>query len=84
MSHASKSDQAYFARVARENRMLADEIPPASLRETLARLDAIRRSLGPLALPGVIRPDDDGDLAGHLAYLAHIRAVMQRHGNERA
>jgi hypothetical protein len=47
------------------------------------RLEEMRRSLGPLAIPGVVASDDEGDLASHLAYLERCRRIRSR-GTERA
>jgi len=74
MARASSSDREYFARIARQNRALDDERPPSSLAEMFDRLDAMRRSLGGLARPGAAEPGD-GDLPGHLAFLARVRAI---------
>jgi hypothetical protein len=77
MARASSADREYFARIARQNLAIEDETPPASLAEMLDRLEKIRRSHGALARPGVTSADE-GDLAGHLAFLERIRAVARR------
>lgn len=77
MERASSSEREYFARIARQNRELGDERPPASLAEMFDRLEQIRRSAGALARPGVSEAGD-GDLAGHLAFLERVRAVERR------
>ena len=82
MTHASAADRDYFARVARANRTLGDDRAPTSLDDMFARLDRIRRLHGALAEPGVVGPGD-GDLAGHLQFLANMRAVLRR-GTNRA
>lgn len=77
MARASSEEREYFARVARQNRALDDESPPASLAEMFDRLEALRRTLGPLAQPGVGQ-NDEGDLQEHLAFLERVRAVRRR------
>jgi hypothetical protein len=82
MAKASSADRDYFARIARANQQLPDDRVPASLEEMFDRLEAIRRTHGALARPGV-DGSDRGDLDGHLRFLAHVRAVL-RHGKKRA
>jgi hypothetical protein len=77
MAKASAADHAYFARIARANAGLVEE-PPSSLDDVLIRMAQIRRHLGPLAEPGKIDEAGDGDLTGHLRFLAHIRARSDR------
>ena len=77
MERASSRERDYFARVARQNRELSDETPPASLADMFDRLEALRRSHGALARAGVAGTDE-GDLPGHLAFLAHIRRISRR------
>jgi len=84
MSKATETEHAYFARIARQNRRISRERPPASLEDALARMEAIRRTHGALARPGVVSQDEPGDLDGHLRFLAHTRAVLERRGKERA
>ena len=83
MTRASESEHAYFARIAQQNKRLSRAKPPASLDDALTQLDAMRQRLGELARAGLATVDDPGDLAGHVAFLAHIRAVMQRRGKVR-
>jgi len=84
MARSTETQHAYFARIAKQNqRLAAGATPPRSLAETFARLEAIRRTQGELAKPG-IQGDDTGDLEAHLRYLAHIRAVVERRGQTRA
>jgi hypothetical protein len=80
MKKASQADRDYFARVARANLALAGNEPPGSLDEMFDRLDQIRRELGALAQPGIAGPDD-GDLDGHLRFLARQRYVLNRGKN---
>ncbi len=82
MARASSSDREYFARIARQNRLLDDERPPGSLAEMFDRLEAMQRSLGKLARPGAAEIGE-GDLPGHLAFLARVRAV-ERGGAKRS
>ncbi len=82
MKRASQADRDYFARIAAANAALDDGVVPQSLDEMFDRLDTIRRRLGPLAQPGITSPGD-GDLVGHLNYLARMRAVGKR-GTQRA
>jgi len=77
MARASSEEREYFARVARQNRALEDQTPPSSLAEMFDRLEALRRSLGPLTQPG-IDENDEGDLQDHLAFLERVRAVRRR------
>jgi hypothetical protein len=77
MAKASPRDRAYFARLARANRALVEE-PPSSLDEALTRMELLRRNLGAWAAPGLADPMDDGDLEGHLRFLAHLRAIVDR------
>ncbi len=76
MAKASAADRNYFARIARTNLMLDSNCLPKSLDEMFDRLEAIRRQHGPLAQPGIA--GGDGDLDGHLRFLAHQRAVLRR------
>jgi len=78
MIKASRSDRSYFARIAQANRALHHEPPPSSLDEVLERMDRMRMNLGSLARPGIADPDAEGDLKGHLRFLASIRAITGR------
>ena len=80
MKRASQADRDYFARVARANLLLLDEErPPNSLDEMFDRLELIRRQLGALAIPGIPAGEsDDGDLGGHLHFLARMRSAPNR------
>jgi hypothetical protein len=79
---ASADDRAYFARIARQNRSLEDEDVPESLAEMFDRLEHIRRTLGPLAEPGIeADADDEGDLASHRAFLERVREIRRRGAN---
>ena len=80
MNKASQADREYFARVARANLVLGDDEPPSSLEEMFDRLDQIRHELGALAKPGIAGADD-GDLEGHLRFLARQRYVLGRGKN---
>lgn len=78
MIKASQGDRSYFARIAQANGELDDEPPPSSLDEVLERMDRMRRNLGSWAQPGITDPRADGDLEGHLRFLARIRAIAGR------
>ena len=73
-ARASVADRAYFARVARANAVLEDARPPASLRETLARMEALRAML-PEGLANAAGHVGEDDLESHLAYLRRMRAA---------
>jgi hypothetical protein len=77
MKKASPADRDYFARLARANVLIQDEQVPQSLDEMFDRLEQIRRQLGAWARPGV-QVEDDGDLDGHLRFLARQRIVLAR------
>ena len=74
---ASQANRDYFARVARANRLLEDDEVPASLDVMFDRLERIRRQLGVWSRPG-ITAENDGDLDGHLRFLARTRSVLAR------
>ena len=84
MARATETQHAYFQRIARANRTPTGDTRPRSLREMFKRLDAMRRTHGKLANPGIAVPDPDGDLQSHLAMLRHMRAVLKRRGSEGA
>jgi NADPH-dependent curcumin reductase CurA len=65
-ARASAADRACFARVARANTLLEDARPPASFRETLARMEALRAMLPEGAANAGERAGED-DLESHLA-----------------
>jgi hypothetical protein len=71
-ARASAADRACFARVARANTLLEDARPPASFRETLARMEALRAMLPEGAANAGERAGED-DLESHLAYLRRMR-----------
>ncbi len=75
-ARASAADRACFARVAHANAVLEDAGPPASLRETLARVEALRAMLNESATNAGERVDEDeDDLEGRLAYLMRMRGA---------
>lgn len=76
MVRASRSDRAYFERVARQNERLVDLPPPTSLAEMFDRLETIRRTHGALARAGLA--GGEGDLGSHLAYLERVRRIGGR------
>ena len=75
MARASPEERRYFRRVAAANAGLEDAAPPASLAETLDRLEDMARRLGELGRAGAGHPHHPGDLDPHLAYLARLRAI---------
>jgi hypothetical protein len=77
MNKATPAERDYFVRIARANVALQDDEPPGSLEEMFDRLDRIRRELGALALPGILG-GDDGDLDGHLRFLARQQVLLRR------
>jgi hypothetical protein len=77
VNKASQADRDYFARISRANRMLDDDRVPQSLDDMFDRLDCIRREHGRFAQPGILA-EDEGDLEGHLRFLARIRSVLSR------
>lgn len=62
---ASRADRAHFERVAAASVALAEDEPPRSLAEVFDRLEAIRRTLGAAARPGLVG-EDDSELEAHL------------------
>lgn len=83
MKRATQEERDYFARIGRDTRAFAasDLQPCRSLQDVLDRLAEMQRRHGRFATPGIDNPDARGDLDGHLAFLAHVRAVMKRHGD---
>ena len=77
MNGASQADRDYFARVARANLLLADEIAPVSLDEMFDRLERITREFGDLAQPG-IAPADETSRHDHAHFLARMRSAATR------
>jgi hypothetical protein len=69
---ASEKDQAYFTRIAEQNRKLRDT-PATSLQDSLDALNKVSTSLGLLAENRV--SDGDGDLQSHLSYLKRLRLL---------
>lgn len=74
---ATAEERAYFGRVAAGSGPLPDEQPPASLAEMFRRLEAIRRSAGPLARPGQTG-EDDSELRSHLRLYEKYREIRSR------
>ena len=77
MNGASQADRDYFARIARANLLLADEVAPASLDEMFDRLERITREFGDLAQPG-IAPADETSRHDHAHFLARMRSAATR------
>lgn len=79
MSHrrASEADRAYLRRVAKGLEPLGDERPPASLEEMFDRLEALERSLGELAKPGLVG-EDEAELRSHLRIYERAREIAAR------
>jgi hypothetical protein len=76
---ASADDRACFARIEQQNRTLEEADVPRSLAEMFDRLEQIRRTLGPLAEPGVNADAEDVIvhklIAGRAEDLADIEAI---------
>jgi hypothetical protein len=70
----SRADREHFRRIADASGPLPEDEPPHSLVEVFDRLDAIRRTLGPAALPGA-RGEDEAELAAHLRVLERGREI---------
>ena len=75
MDRASSEERRYFRRIAAANAGLDDAAPPASLAETLDRLEDMARRLGALGRGEAGCPPHHGDLDSHLACLARLRAI---------
>jgi hypothetical protein len=79
---ASEADRSHFRQVAAGSGPLPEDRAPASLVEVFDRLDAIRRALGPAALPGVAG-EDASELEAHLRVLRRGKELAAR-GAKRA
>jgi len=79
---ASTSDREHFRAVAAANTPLGEESLPSSLDEVFDRLEALRRNLGPAAVPGVAG-EDESELDAHLRFLER-REELRRRGAKRA
>jgi hypothetical protein len=62
---ASAAEREHFRRIAEASAPLPEDAPPSSLDELFERLEAIRRTLGGAAVPGV-QGDDASELETHL------------------
>jgi hypothetical protein len=71
---ASRADREHFRRIADASGPLPEDAPPRSLAEVFERLDAIRRTLGSAATPGVAG-EDEGELEAHLRVLRRGREI---------
>jgi hypothetical protein len=74
---ASRADREHFRRIAEANGPLPEDAPPRSLIELFERLEAIRRTLGPAALPGA-DGEDEAELEAHLRVLRRGREIGAR------
>ena len=74
MDHPTLEDRQYFQRIAAASARLEDGRVPASLAETLDRMEDMERRLRGFGRTDAGGPDH-GDLASHLSYLARLRAV---------
>jgi uncharacterized protein YbjT (DUF2867 family) len=68
----SDAERAHFRRIAEANAAEADEAPPRSLAELFERLDALRRTLGRWADPGVAG-EDESELEAHVRVRERLR-----------
>jgi hypothetical protein len=73
----SDADRAHFRAIAEASEPLPGEAPPRSLAEMLERLEAIRRTLGAAARPG-LAGEDDSELEAHLRMLRRAEEVGLR------
>ena len=73
-SRASRADRAHFERIGAASGALPEDAPPRSLAEVFDRLDAIRRTLGDAARPGLVG-EDDSELEAHLRVLRRGREI---------
>ena len=74
MTQSTEQDRAYFSRVGRANAMPGESRPPASLRESFERYDALEPLHQVLGGPLADTQEPTArDLASHLAYLARLR-----------
>lgn len=71
---ASEADRAYLSRIAKGLEPIGDERPPASLAKMFDRLEALERSLGALAKPGIEGEDED-ELRSHLRIYERTREI---------
>jgi hypothetical protein len=71
---ASRAERRHFERIAAASGALPEDAPPRSLAEVFDRLDAIRRTLGDAARPGVAG-SDESELEAHLRVLRRGREV---------
>ena len=78
---ASASDRAHFDRVGAASAALPEDVPPRSLEEVFERLDAIRRTLGAAARPG-LAGDDASELEAHLRLRQRGREI-EANGTQR-
>jgi hypothetical protein len=76
------ADRAHFRAIAAASRPLPEDAPPRSLTEMFERLDAIRKTLGPAAQPG-LTGEDESELESHLRMLRRAREIGLR-GTKRA
>ena len=77
----SESDRAHFRAIGAVSGPLPEDGPPRSLVEMFERLDAIRRSLGPAARPG-LAGEDEAELEAHLRVLRRGQEIRQRGEND--
>jgi hypothetical protein len=75
--HASEADRAHFRRIAEASGPLPEDRPPASLAEVFDRIDAIRRTLGPAARPG-LAGEDASELEAHLRVIRRGKELAAR------
>jgi hypothetical protein len=78
---ASAADRAHFERVGAASAALPDDAPPRSLEEVFDRLDAIRRTLGAAARPG-LAGEDASELEAHLRLRRRGREI-EANGTQR-
>jgi hypothetical protein len=71
---ASHTDREHFRRIGEASGPLPEDAPPGSLGELFERLDAIRRTLGRVAEPGVDGADE-AELEAHLRVLRRGREI---------
>jgi hypothetical protein len=71
---ATEAERAHFRAIAEASGPLPDDAAPGSLAEVFERLDAIRRSVGAAARPGV-PGEDESELEAHLRVLRRAREI---------
>jgi hypothetical protein len=76
----SESDREHFRAIGAASGPLPEDRSPSSLGETFERLDAIRRSLGPAARPG-LAGEDESELEAHLRVLRRGQEIRERGEN---